>query len=78
MQWFTDRDVEIARDASSFGHRISVLALGTPAGTPLRDEAGQFLQQENGAIVSTQIGHVRYASVGFCREWSCSENDVQC
>ena len=63
----TDRDVEIARDASSLGHRISVLALGTPAGTPLRDEAGQFLQQENGAIVVPRLdmsGMRQLASAG--------------
>ncbi|MFT7210025.1 MAG: Ca-activated chloride channel family protein [Granulosicoccus sp.] len=51
----TDRDRLVAREAKLLGHRVSVLAIGTPAGSPLRDEAGQFLQQKNGAIVVPQL-----------------------
>ena len=51
----TERDLRVAREAKALGHRLSVLAIGTPAGTPLRDESGQFLQQKNGAIVVPQL-----------------------
>jgi len=51
----TDRDVLAATEAKSQGHRVSVLAIGTAAGSPLRDESGQFLQQKNGAIVVPRL-----------------------
>ena len=51
----TERDLLAARELKSLGHRLSVLAIGTPAGTPLRDQAGQFLRQSNGAIVVPRL-----------------------
>lgn len=51
----TDRDLLAAEEITALGHRLSVLAIGTQAGSPLRDEAGQFLQQANGAIVVPRL-----------------------
>lgn len=49
------RDLEAASAARSANHRLSVLAVGTAAGVPLRDEQGQFLQRANGSIVVPQL-----------------------
>jgi Ca-activated chloride channel family protein len=61
------RDVQAAANAHAAGHRVSVLAVGTVAGTPLRGEDGQFLQHSNGAIVVSQLDIVslqRLAAAG--------------
>lgn len=49
------RDIDAARAARQTGHRVSVLAVGTAAGAPLRGEDGQFLQYANGSIVVPQL-----------------------
>ncbi|NND92335.1 MAG: VWA domain-containing protein [Granulosicoccus sp.] len=51
----TERDLEAARLARRAGHRLSVLAVGTAAGSPLRGADGQFLQHSDGAIVVPQL-----------------------
>ncbi|MGQ7843345.1 vWA domain-containing protein [Granulosicoccus sp. 3-233] len=51
----SSRDVEAARLARQAGYRVSVLAVGTAAGAPLRGEDGQFLQHANGSIVVPQL-----------------------
>ena len=51
----TDSDRAAAATAQMQGHRVSVLGIGTAAGSPLRDETGQFLQQSNGAIVVPRL-----------------------
>ena len=51
----TQRDLDAAADARAAGHRLSVLSVGTAAGTPLRGEDGQFLQHADGAIVVSQL-----------------------
>ncbi|MFK8077734.1 MAG: VWA domain-containing protein [Granulosicoccus sp.] len=50
-----DADRSAASSATSQGHKLSVLGIGTAAGSPLRDESGQFLQEGNGAIVVPQL-----------------------
>lgn len=50
-----DGELQAAIEARAMGHRLSVLAIGTAAGAPLRDESGQFLQQKNGAIVVPRL-----------------------
>lgn len=49
------RDLDAAGDARAAGHRVSVLAIGTVAGSPLRGADGQFLQHPDGAIVVSQL-----------------------
>ena len=49
------RDLEAAAQVQRQGHRLSVLAVGTTSGRPLRDESGQFLKDANGAIVVPQV-----------------------
>jgi len=49
------RDINAAIGARENGHRVSVLAVGTDAGKPLRDAQGQFLQDANGSIVVPQV-----------------------
>lgn len=49
------RDTTAAANAMASGHTLSVLAVGTAAGAPLRDEAGQFVQTSNGSIVVPQL-----------------------
>ena len=49
------RDIDAAGSARAASHRLSVLAVGTAAGVPLRDEEGRFLQQANGSIVVPQL-----------------------
>lgn len=51
----SDSDRSAAANASVQGHRLSVLGIGTAAGSPLRDETGQFLQEDNGAIVVPRL-----------------------
>ncbi len=49
------RDINAADEARKLGHRLSVLAVGTSAGKPLRDEQGQFLTEADGSIVVPQV-----------------------
>lgn len=49
------RDIDAADEASKLGHRLSVLAVGTSSGKPLRDEQGQFLTEPDGSIVVPQV-----------------------
>ena len=61
------RDLDAAADARAAGHRVSVLSVGTAAGTPLRGTDGQFLQHIDGAIVVSQLDTAsleRLASMG--------------
>jgi len=51
----TPADIDAARQARQSGYRVSVLAVGTAAGAPLRGEDGQFLQYANGSIVVPQL-----------------------
>lgn len=51
----TDRDLEAAAQVRASGHRLSVLGVGTPAGSPLRNEQGQFLQTRDGSIVVPRL-----------------------
>lgn len=51
----TPAAVDAARQARSAGYRLSVLAVGTATGAPLRGEDGQFLQYANGSIVVPQL-----------------------
>lgn len=50
-----ERDLLAASRAREAGHRVSVLAVGTASGKPLRDAQGQFLQDATGAVVVPQI-----------------------
>ena len=50
-----EADLAAARQARQAGHRLSVLAVGTAAGRPLRDNQGQFVKDAAGAIVVPQI-----------------------
>lgn len=54
-QTIGDRDIEQAKRARESGHRVSVLAVGTAAGKPLRDQQGQFVKNSAGAIVVPQV-----------------------
>lgn len=54
-QQVADRDVSAVEFAMQQGHRFSVLAVGTPAGKPLRNEGGQFVRDASGAIVVPQL-----------------------
>jgi len=49
------QDIDAAMRAREQGHRLSVLAVGTAAGKPLRDEQGQFIQDASGSIVVPQL-----------------------
>jgi len=51
----TARDAEAARALREQGHVVSVLAVGTPAGAPLRGADGKFLRDRNGGIVVAQL-----------------------
>lgn len=51
----SQRDLDAAANARAEGHRVSVLAVGTAAGAPLRAEDGQFLKYSDGAIVVPQL-----------------------
>lgn len=48
-------DINAAISAREAGHRVSVLAVGTPVGRPLRDDQGQFLIDASGSIVVPQL-----------------------
>ncbi len=52
------RDIAAASRAREAGHRLSVLAVGTAAGKPLRDEQGQFIVDASGSIVVPQLNMV--------------------
>jgi len=52
------RDISAATRAREAGHRLSVLAVGTSAGKPLRDEQGQFVLDASGGIVVPQLNMV--------------------
>lgn len=49
------RDLAAARAARAAGHRLSVLAVGTATGSPLRDEQGQFVRRADGSVVVPMI-----------------------
>jgi len=51
----TELDRAAASAAFKSDHRLSVLAVGTSAGSPLRDGKGQFVQRSNGSIVVTRL-----------------------
>lgn len=77
----TDRDLLAAKEAKSLGHRLSVLAIGTAAGSPLRDESGQFLQQKNGAIVVPRLDmsgmrNLAAAGAGVAAKMTSNSNDL--
>lgn len=48
-------DIDAAALASSQGHRVSVLAIGTESGAPLRGPNGQFIKNRRGAVVVPQL-----------------------
>jgi len=50
-----ERDIAAAVQARDSGHRLSVLAVGTSAGRPLRDDQGQFLKDDAGRIVVPSV-----------------------
>ena len=52
------RDIDAATRAREAGHRLSVLAVGTAAGKPLRDDQGQFIVDASGSIVVPQLNMV--------------------
>ena len=52
------RDIAAASRAREAGNRLSVLAVGTAAGKPLRDEQGQFIVDASGSIVVPQVNMV--------------------
>lgn len=54
-QQVIERDLTAATNAAEQGHRLSVLAVGTSAGKPLRNDAGQFVRDAGGAIVVPQL-----------------------
>jgi len=63
----TEADVDAASMLEQNGHKLSVLAIGTAAGAPLRDANGQFLKRSNGAVVVPRLdmsGLRRLASAG--------------
>ncbi len=49
------RDIDAAVQARSRGHRVSVLAVGTESGAPLRGPNGQFIKSRSGAVVVPQL-----------------------
>lgn len=49
------RDLQAAQRARDAGHRLSVLAIGTASGRPLRDAVGQFIRDTNGGIVVPSV-----------------------
>lgn len=76
-----DRDRLAASQAKARGHRLSVLAIGTPAGAPLRDESGQFLQRSNGAIVVPRLdmpglSSLANAGAGVAVEMTATADDL--
>jgi Ca-activated chloride channel family protein len=76
-----ERDLLAATEANAQGHRLSVLAIGTAAGSPLRDEFGQFLQQKNGAIVVPQLDmagmrNLAIAGAGVAVKMTSSADDL--
>jgi Ca-activated chloride channel family protein len=58
-----ERDFDAARVARDAGHRLSVLAVGTAAGAPLRDVTGQFVQSVDGAVVVPQLDFTSLSSL---------------
>jgi len=54
-QRINQRDIDAVAQAREQGHRVSVIAVGTSAGKPLRDENGQFVRDASGAVVVPQI-----------------------
>ncbi len=47
--------VQMAERVANDGHRLSVLAVGTPTGVPLKDDAGGFVNDAQGQIVIPQL-----------------------
>lgn len=54
-QELSERDFKAAQLLRDAGHRLSVLAIGTASGRPLRDAGGQFIRGANGAIVVPSV-----------------------
>lgn len=50
-----DADILAARAARDAGYRLSVLAVGTQTGTPLIDEQGRFIRDQDGRVVVPQL-----------------------
>lgn len=51
----TDKDLQAADTLRNSGHRLSVIGVGTAAGTPLRDSDGRFMRHADGRIVVPQL-----------------------
>lgn len=50
-----DQDVTAASAANDAGYALSVIGVGTRNGAPLRDENGNFIRNENGAVVVPKL-----------------------
>jgi len=73
--------IESARRASNGGHVVSVLAVGTAAGAPLRDVDGGFINDERGRIVVPALdlaglGSLADAGEGVMQPMSNDDSDI--
>lgn len=76
------KDFDAARLAQEAGHRLSVLGVGTPAGKPLKDEQGRFLQAADGSVVVPQLNiselqSLAKAGSGVAVRITTDERDIQ-
>ncbi len=73
--------IDAARRARSAGHAVSVLAVGTAAGTPLRDAGGGFVNDERGQIVIPAVDFdgldaLADAGAGVMQQISNNDTDI--
>ena len=75
------RDIDAAVHARSRGHSVSVLAVGTESGAPLRGPNGQFIKSRSGSVVVPQLDLVQLrkltdAGGGITVKMSPGQRDV--
>ena len=75
------RDIDAAAHARSRGHNVSVLAVGTESGAPLRGPNGQFVKSRSGSVVVPQLDLDRLRSLtdtggGITVKMSPGQRDV--
>lgn len=77
-QMVSERDFKAAQRARDAGHRLSILAIGTASGKPLRDASGQFTRDASGSIVvpSVSVSAMKeLATIGGGTAVSLTTND---
>ena len=72
---------DAAEKAAADGHVLSVLAVGTRSGAPLRDEAGGFVNDDRGQIVIPQLdyeslGNLVDAGGGVLTDVTAGDEDI--